>query len=158
MQPPDCTQKSKSLMKCYFHKAICGSPERACAFLGIEPKRKATVASSLRREFACPFNAGIPQAEPQSSHLFTLRVSSLLLHLKSSKRSKPKGMSIDLPFGLCLEVKMTTSLQIGSYRFKYHARRNPAPNSGRMRTIFIIQIISRLIVKNALPTSATRIS
>ena len=29
-----------------------GSPERACAFLGIEPKRKATVASSLRREIA----------------------------------------------------------------------------------------------------------
>ena len=57
---------------------------------GLEPKRKATVASSLRREFACPLNTGIPQAEPQNSHLFTLRVSSLLLRLHPNKEENKK--------------------------------------------------------------------
>ena len=31
----------------------------------------------FRREFACPLDTGIPQAEPQSSHLFALRASRL---------------------------------------------------------------------------------
>ena len=77
-------------MKCYFHKAICGSPERACAFLGIEPKQKATVASSLRREFACLLDTGIPRAEPQSLHLFTLCVSRAVAAVRVQKGKKPK--------------------------------------------------------------------